>query len=138
MMLTGREYAFIGDAVWALVVKEQLILNHTRFGQQIHIASAHYLSAPVQAQLFLTLEANCFFTEDELAIYKKGRNIKVTKRNSHENITVYRQASGFEAIIGYLYFNGNMARIQKIFSYLLEVKENERETTSKCVGGEKD
>ena len=128
MMHTGREYAFIGDAVWGLKIKLRLVESNINLGKDIYIATAYYLSASAQASLFQRLYKDHFFSEIEQTIYKKGRNIKVTKRNSHENITIYRCASGFEAIIGYLYMENQCERIDEIIDIMMQENKNESES----------
>lgn len=123
MDFNGQQLAYIGDAYWSLIVRESIIKHNIKMGLDSNIANNRYCSAVYQSELFHQLESDNFFSEKELEIYKKGRNIKVHKPSTH-NIAIYRCASGFEALIGYLYLENNVDRIKQIWDKVeLENKE---------------
>lgn len=95
-------FSFIGDAVYTLAVREYFVERHYQSSKKLQILCNRYNSAAGQAQAFHRLNEEGFFSEEELAIYKKGRNhINHIPKNS--DLSTYECASGLEAICGYLY-----------------------------------
>lgn len=117
--LNGLTLAYVGDAVHSLYVRHQLITALPLKANELHgLASARvnaHEQAIVAEKLFDRL------TEDEQAIYLRGRNSKSHHKAKNQSGSDYRKATGFEALLGYLYLVGNVERI----CYLLgEVYEN--------------
>ena len=95
-----RNYAYIGDAVWELFVREKTV-KMTDNARNLHKITTDRVKASYQAELLHLLEDN--LTDEEKEIVRRARNlpIPVARRS---NQTEYRQATGFEAIIGWWYY----------------------------------
>lgn len=105
--------AYIGDAVYELLIRTRVI-NHRGSMQvnKMHKKSASLVKAETQANLIKLLMEE--LTEEELAVYKRGRNAKAVTTAKHATMIDYRMATGFEALIGYLYLNENYERMMQL------------------------
>ncbi len=94
-----RNYAYLGDAVWELFIREKTILL-TNNAKKLHQITTNLVKTHTQNELLHFLESN--LTEEELEIAKRARNlpIPVGRRNIQSE---YRQATAFETLIGYWY-----------------------------------
>lgn len=112
--------AYIGDAVYELIVRT-MIVNHGNCPvNRMHKRSSSLVKAAAQAELIhLILEE---LTEKEAAVYKRGRNAKSATAAKNATIQDYRTATGFEALVGYLYLNGEKERLIELVSLALERK----------------
>jgi len=110
--------AYMGDTVYEQYVREHLIrLGITKIGE-LQQRSLEYVSAKSQRKHLERLMNDNFLTDEELDIVKWGRNAKGTKNKSVDIIT-YRLATGLEALIGRLHFDGKDNRIEEIMKYIL-------------------
>ena len=96
-----KHYAYIGDCVWELFVRE-LVIQKTKVQSLMHKLSTKYVCASFQAQAIENLLSD--LSEDELEIQKRGRNLKITI-NKKSNPAMHSLATSFEVLIGYLYLN---------------------------------
>lgn len=110
--------AFLGDAVYELFVREGLVRAANRPANALHGLAVRQVKASAQAcavtKLMPLLDA------EELAVYKRGRNAHpghIPKNASHSD---YHAATGFEALVGYLYLQGRTERLQELFAMLQE------------------
>ncbi len=106
--------AFIGDAVQSLLVRKQLALSSDKKPAELQRLSAERVSAVGQNEL-LARVVNCF-TEEEAAIYRRGRNAKKPTKSKHASVEEYNRSTGFEAVLGYLYLIGNYKRIEELLN----------------------
>ena len=110
--------AYMGDTIYERYVREYLIKKGISKIGDLQKESLNYVSAKSQRMHLERLENNNFFTGEELDIIKWGRNAKGAKSKSSDIVT-YRIATGFEALIGTLYFDGKISRIDEIMSAVL-------------------
>ena len=111
--------AYIGDAVYELYVRSRLIGDHSDMPpHKLHILSSAHVKARTQSRAMVFVET--ILTEEELAIYKRGRNAKSATVPKNADVTEYRRATGFEALIGYLYLMGNNERLNEIMELSYE------------------
>lgn len=107
--------AYIGDAVQSLYVRTTLVCSTTYTPRDLHKLSVMQVKATSQAKaLEVILE---ILEEDEITIYKRARNAKVNTSAKNAGIIEYKKASGYEALIGYLYLTGNHNRLNYLLSY---------------------
>ncbi len=105
--------AYIGDSVYELFVREKIIEEHTDMPpNKLHRLSITHVSAHAQSNSMLAVET--VLTDDELSVFRRGRNAKSATVPKNADITDYRRATGFEALIGYIYLSGNMQRLKEI------------------------
>ena len=123
--------AYIGDAVYELIIRT-IIVNHGNCPvNRMHKESSSRVKASAQAEMVhLIMEE---LTERERAIYKRGRNAKSATAAKNATITDYRTATGFEALVGYLYLNGEKERLIELVGHALQKKGIFGESTSKFV-----
>ncbi len=104
--------AFIGDVVYDLIIRTLVVENGNAPVNKLHKKVSNLVKAPAQMELFHKIEDK--LSEEELAIYKRGRNAKSFTSAKNASIIEYRAATGFEALIGYLYLNNEFTRILEI------------------------
>lgn len=100
--------AYIGDAFYEMVVRTIEISKGNRQVNKLHKDSVKLVNAGTQASLADVLQE--VMTDEELSIYKRGRNAKANTSAKNASIGDYRKATGFEALIGYLYLAGREER----------------------------
>lgn len=101
--------AYIGDAVYELVIRTILVDQGNRQANTLHKKASTYVKASAQAAM-----AEAFLlelTEEELSYFKRGRNAKTVSMAKHATMHDYRHATGFEALMGYLYLTDQMKRM---------------------------
>ena len=104
--------AFVGDAVYSLYVREKLVLS-TDFGTgTLQKLTSAEVSAHGQSELLEKIQCN--FTEEEVDIFKRGRNAKKSTRSKSASVLEYNRSTGFEAVLGYLYLTGQYQRISEL------------------------
>ncbi len=101
--------AYIGDAVYEVVIRTIVVERANRAANELHKRSVKYVQAGTQATMITALQD--ILTEDELAVFKRGRNAKSNTSAKNASITDYRKATGFEALIGFLYLMDDMDRV---------------------------
>lgn len=120
--LSGRTLAFLGDAVWSLVVREYLIENGEGKGKKLQKESISFVSAKAQASFYESLHEDDFFSEEEEEIFRRGRNSNTGAVPKNTDVQVYRMSTGFEALIGALHLENKDERIQEIFNEVLKLE----------------
>lgn len=101
--------AYIGDAVYELLIRTRVINQGSMQVNKMHKKSASLVKAETQANLIKVLQEE--LTQEEHAVYKRGRNAKSVTTAKHATMIDYRMATGFEALVGYLYLTGRMDRL---------------------------
>ncbi|MBS6644665.1 MAG: ribonuclease III [Clostridiaceae bacterium] len=110
--------AYIGDAVYEVVIRTKVINHGSMQVNKMHKKSSSLVKAETQASLIKALEEE--LTEEEKAAYKRGRNAKSASTAKHATVIDYRMATGFEALIGYLYLTEQYERMITLISHGLE------------------
>jgi ribonuclease-3 family protein len=113
--------AYIGDAIFELVVRTVLVERKNTQAEKLHKAATKIVKAETQALLIEAVKDD--LTEEELAVYKRGRNAKAVTRAKNATMSEYRRATGFEALMGYLYLKGDMERMIKLIRLGVEKAE---------------
>ena len=101
--------AFVGDAVYSLFVREKYVFSHDFKAGELNALTTAEVNATSQAKL--VKEIMPLFTENELAIFKRARNAKKGTKAKNASVLDYNMSTGFEAVLGYLYIQGNYDRI---------------------------
>lgn len=101
--------AYIGDAVYELLIRTKVINHGSMQVNKMHKKSASLVKAETQANLIKAIQDD--LTEEELAVYKRGRNAKSATTAKHATMIDYRMATGFEALVGYLYLQARHDRL---------------------------
>ena len=120
--------AFIGDSVYDLYIRCYLASVINEKAGKLHVKAKKFVSARAQAsivdEIFDTL------TQDEIAIYKRGRNTNIIT-SKHADVIEYKKATGLEALFGYLYISKNTKRIEELINQIISVKEEKNGTRTK-------
>lgn len=101
--------AYIGDAVYDVIIRTVVVERANRAANELHKRTIKYVNAGVQSAMIEALSEE--LTEDEMAVYKRGRNAKSYTSAKNASIQDYRKATGFEALIGFLYLTGQTGRM---------------------------
>lgn len=104
--------AYIGDAVHELYVRRRLTAEGNMPVNRLHTAATGYVSANAQFEAYHIIEE--LLTEDEMAVFKRGRNAKSQSVPKNAELSHYRIATGFEALLGYLHITGQEERLEFI------------------------
>lgn len=122
IQLNGLTLAYIGDAYYELLIRRHFLDNHITKVNNLHQKAIQFTSAVNQAKAVKTL-IDGFFSEAEIAVYKRGRNQSATHKPKNADIVTYNASTGFEAVIGYHYLNNNLQRIEDIMSEVFRILE---------------
>ncbi|QFJ55909.1 Mini-ribonuclease 3 [Pseudobutyrivibrio xylanivorans] len=101
--------AYIGDAIFDVVIRSILVNKGNTAVNKLHQRASSIVKAPTQAKMAAALMDS--FTEEEADWYRRGRNSKPHTKAKNATTMDYLEATGFEAVMGYLYLTGNMDRI---------------------------
>lgn len=104
--------AFVGDAVYSLLIRTKLLCERELTVNHLHKHAADEVKAEAQKELMNRILPR--LGEEELSVYKRGRNANSHSVAKHASVTDYRIATGFEALLGYLYLNGQTGRIMEL------------------------
>ena len=121
--LNGLSLAFIGDAVYEIMVREHLLKNGSLQIGKLHKMAVEMVRASFQASVFDFLEP--LLTEEENSILHRGRNASATHIPKNANAIEYRKATGVESLFGWLYLEQKNERIRELFEMILEYSKKE-------------
>ena len=110
--------AYIGDAIYDLLIRTLLVEKGNTQVNKLHKRASSLVKAEKQSQMIEILELH--FTKEEEQIYKRGRNAKSFTSAKNASIADYRRATGFEAVMGYLYLTGKYHRMIDLVKLGLE------------------
>ena len=106
--------AFVGDAVYSLFVRERLTFFSDSKSGELNKLAVSEVRASAQAQFYREIEH--LLTEEEISVFKRGRNTKKSTRSKSASVSEYNTSTGFEALLGYLYLTGNKDRLNYILN----------------------
>ena len=106
--LSPLALAFVGDSVLELLVRQRLVEHHRLSAGKLNAEKVKYVSARAQFREEQLLEP--LFTEEELAVFKRGRNASKASVAKHASPEEYRASTGFECLLGWLYLSGQLER----------------------------
>ena len=112
--------AFMGDAVYEVLVRELLIRSGITDSDKLHFRTICYVRAESQAYAVKKLMEG-FLSEEETEIVKKARNHKMPNRSRSAGIVEYKLATGLEALVGSLYLEGNQERLDEVIAEAIRV-----------------
>lgn len=118
--------AYIGDCVFDLVIKSMVINGGNKQVHKLHEETSSYVQASTQSEMMRAMQP-CL-NEEEHAIYRRGRNAKSVSPAKNQSITDYRRATGFEALIGYLYLKKEYRRMMELIKTGLEHLEEKEDS----------
>ncbi len=119
--LPGLALAYIGDCIYELVIRTMLLGSGITHVSELHKKASSHVKAAAQKEMFFKIEE--MLTEEEMAVFKRGRNVKSSSTAKNADVVDYRIATGFEALMGFLYLKGRYDRIVELVKTGLEEKK---------------
>ena len=113
--------AYMGDAIYDLIIRSVSVERANRSANDLHKKVIRYVKAETQAKMIQALQEE--LTEDEEAVYKRGRNAKSYTTAKNATMSDYRKATGFEALMGFLYLTGQTDRLLYLVKRGIELAE---------------
>lgn len=117
---SGESLAYLGDCIYELEVRKFLISLGITKVDNLHKNAIKFTSAVAQAEILDFLLETEVLTEDEIAVYKRGRNSNHTSNRRKISRVAYQKSTGFEAVIGFLYLSGDIERVIEIIKKSIE------------------
>ena len=112
-MLNPLQLAFVGDGVYEVFIRNYILNNNKELStHKLHVEAIKYVKAHAQSEIIRRIESD--LTEEEIYIYKRGRNTKSATVPKNADLAEYRAATGFEALVGYLYLINQIDRLNTI------------------------
>ncbi len=119
--LGGLTLAFFGDSVYEVLVRETIVKGGTLPVNTLHKKAVEKVNAGFQSKAFDVIEP--MLSEEELEIFKRGRNATGNNVPRSSNSKDYRRATGFEALFGYLYLIGENDRMNELFEAIMNIPQ---------------
>ena len=113
--------AYIGDAVYDLIIRTVVVQKGNTSANKLHKQTIEYVKAPAQAGLIEAIMED--LTEEEAGIYRRGKNAKPYTMAKNATMNEYKKATGFEALVGYLYLTDKVDRILELIQIGLHKTE---------------
>lgn len=110
--------AYIGDGIYEIIIRSLVVGHGNEQVNKLHKKSSSLVKAETQSKIMKLLMDE--LTEEELHIFKRGRNAHSFTSAKNASAADYHMATGFEAVMGYLYMEGRMNRIFELVGYGLE------------------
>ena len=119
-LLNPLQLALVGDGVYELFIRNSILSNNLELNaHKMHVKAIGYVKAKSQSSIMHEIEDK--LTENESYIFKRGRNAKSATVPKNADVRDYRMATGFEALVGYLYLIGDTERLEFIFNTALSI-----------------
>lgn len=110
--------AYIGDGIYEIVIRTIIVSRGNSQVNKLHKRASNLVKAPTQALMMKHLEEK--LNSEELSVYKRGRNAKSFTMAKNASMSEYRTATGFEALMGYLYLSKQSVRMLELIEYAVE------------------
>ena len=101
--------AFLGDCVYDIIIRTVVVERGNRATQGLHKKKSYLVNAKTQKELIESIQD--LLNPEEEDIYRRGRNAKSYTHAKNASVGDYRKATGFEALLGYLYLDDKMDRV---------------------------
>ena len=119
--LNPLQLALIGDGVYEIFIRNYILSNNADLNaHKIHVKAIEYVKAKSQSLIMHKIEES--LSEEEMYIFKRGRNAKSATVPKNADVRDYRMATGFETLIGYLYLTGKGERLESIFNEVVTIE----------------
>ena len=132
-LLPALVLAYIGDAVYETFTRERLLSMHPDMpAHKLHKENVKYVKAGAQSNAMAAIEP--ILSEQELAVYKRGRNAKSATVPKNADLADYRRATGFEALVGFLHLSKNYDRLAEVMEIAFsnaKIEKNQEEQNGK-------
>ncbi len=119
----GVTLAYLGDAVYEVFIREHLLGKNITKVNELQKQAKHYVSAKAQASLITLMMDKGILSDEEIRIYKNGRNAKKYTKAKNTSVVTYHMSTGFEALFGYLDITGNKDRVVELAQWCINEVE---------------
>ena len=123
--MNGAMLAFVGDAYYDLKIREMLIRRGINKSKKFHQLAVFYVSAKAQAKILQQLIEESFLSEEELNVVRRGRNVNSGSVPKNTDVSVYRQSTAFEALVGFLYLKEDYMRLDEVIAYCIKIRRKD-------------
>lgn len=124
--LKSLALAYMGDAVYEIYVRHHLIETGGVKPNALHQAAVRFVSAKSQAQVLFYWQKQEILTLEEESVVRRGRNAKSGSIPKNTDVQTYRYSTAFEALLGYLYLNGETSRLEELINSAIRLVEERR------------
>lgn len=124
--LNALALAYMGDAVLEQRIREHLLLQGRVKPNTLHKEATKYVSAKAQSMIVYRMIEENYLSEEEQAVFRRGRNAKSGSMPKNTDIRTYRNSSGFEAVLGSLYLSKQHDRANEIIDYAIQIVEQSK------------
>ncbi|MBQ1544911.1 MAG: ribonuclease III [Clostridia bacterium] len=121
-LLSPLDLAFVGDCVYELLVREYLVEEANRPTADLNAAKVRFVNAEAQEDAINLLMDS--LTDGEAAVFRRGRNAHTARVPKHASVATYHAATGLEALFGWLYLKGDIARLRELFAQIADRQTN--------------
>ena len=121
--LNGESLAYLGDAIYELKIREYILSSGYQDVNKLHKIAVKYTSGEAQAKIVEYFLKNNILSEEEMVYYKRGRNSHHSKNRRSISVASYKMATGFEALIGFLYLSENITRLEELLQLIIKIVE---------------
>lgn len=119
--LNSLVLAFVGDSVYEMFIRTYLVNNNREMSaHKLHLKAISFVKAHSQCLLMMKLEN--ILSDEELSVYKRGRNAKSATVPKNADVQEYRVATGFEALIGFLYLTNQLDRLNELMNLIINME----------------
>ena len=123
ILYNGESLAYIGDAIYELKIREYLLKKGYQDVNILHKYAVKFTSGESQALIVDYLIKNEIITEEEISYFKRGRNSGHSKNRRSISVISYKKATGFEAMIGFLYLSNQEERLNSLVEIVINLVE---------------
>ena len=123
--MNGSMLAFVGDAYFGLKIREYLIRLGINKSKKFHQSAVFYVSAKAQARVLQQMIDEDYLSDEELDIVRRGRNVSGGSVPKNTDVVIYRQSTGFEALIGFLYLDQRLERLDEVVMHCIEIRRSD-------------
>lgn len=113
-LMNGLSLAYIGDAIYELKIREKVIATGLTKVDSLHKQVIKFTSGEAQAYAIHYYLDNNLLSEEEISIFKRGRNAHVNSKRKNLSLDDYLEATGFESLMGYLYLKHSDLRLSEL------------------------
>lgn len=119
-MYSPLALAYIGDGIYELVIRSMVIGQSSASPNHLHKEASTWVNAGAQCEMYDAMQP--YLTEEEKDYFRRGRNAKSGSMAKHATMWEYRRATGFEAMMGYLYLSGQMERMISLIRIAVDAR----------------
>lgn len=123
----GLTLAYIGDAVYELRIRNYLLSQNLTKVNELHKKAINYTQGKSQSYAMHYFLDNNLLTDEEISMFKRGRNSSVAKIRKNITRADYLEGTGFESLIGYLYLSNKIDRMNEIIDKTIDIINNMKE-----------